>query len=43
MSAGDRAQAIVLAHERLSDREVRDKHEHGWSGRNDRLANYLNL
>jgi uncharacterized protein YndB with AHSA1/START domain len=34
---------IVLTHERLLNREVREKHEHGWNGCIDRLANYLNM
>lgn len=34
---------LVLTHERLADREIRDKHEHGWGGCMDRLANYLNM
>jgi len=32
------ATELVLSHERISDRESRDKHEHGWKGCLDRLA-----
>jgi len=34
---------LVLTHERLPNREMRDKHEHGWGGCIDRLENYLNM
>jgi uncharacterized protein YndB with AHSA1/START domain len=32
---------LVLTHERLPNRESRDKHEHGWGGCLDRLARAL--
>ena len=34
---------ILLTHEHLPNLEQRDKHEHGWNGCIDRLANYLNM
>ena len=34
---------IQLRHEQLPNAEQRDKHEHGWNGCIDLLANYLNM
>jgi uncharacterized protein YndB with AHSA1/START domain len=34
---------ILLTHENLPNTERRDKHEQGWTGCIDRLANYLNM
>jgi uncharacterized protein YndB with AHSA1/START domain len=34
---------ILLTHEHLPSTEQRDKHEHGWNGCIDQLANYLNM
>jgi uncharacterized protein YndB with AHSA1/START domain len=32
---------VTVTHERISDAAVRDRHEQGWRGCLDRLANYL--
>jgi uncharacterized protein YndB with AHSA1/START domain len=34
---------MILTHENLPNTEQRDKHEHGWNGCIDQLANYLNV
>ena len=34
---------ILLSHEQLPNAEQRGKHEHGWNGCLDQLANYLNM
>jgi uncharacterized protein YndB with AHSA1/START domain len=34
---------ILLTHEHLPNVEQRDKHEHGWNGCINQLANYLNM
>jgi uncharacterized protein YndB with AHSA1/START domain len=34
---------ILLTHEHLPSVEQRDKHEHGWEGCINQLANYLNM
>lgn len=32
---------LVLTHERFPNRDMRDKHNHGWNGNLDRLAKFL--
>jgi uncharacterized protein YndB with AHSA1/START domain len=34
---------ILLTHEQLPNAEQREKHEHGWNGCINQLANYLNM
>jgi hypothetical protein len=34
---------IQLTHENLPNVEQRDKHEHGWNGCIQQLANFLNM
>jgi uncharacterized protein YndB with AHSA1/START domain len=34
---------LTLTHEHFFDEDVRDRHQHGWSGAMDKLAHYLAL
>jgi uncharacterized protein YndB with AHSA1/START domain len=38
---GDGATEVIVLHERVADEAARDRHEHGWVGCLDGLADYL--